>query len=75
MARAGARGGVERGVPLYGCMGLLLTKRLEGKSKNDMHGRWGMVDPWMMKWFMRVMGTWAAMHEMRLGPDVTFVWN
>jgi hypothetical protein len=22
-------------------MGLLLTKRLEGKGKNDMHGRWG----------------------------------
>jgi hypothetical protein len=24
---------------------------------------------------MRVMGTWAAMHEMGLGPDVTFVRN
>jgi hypothetical protein len=30
-------------------MGLLFTKRLEGKGKNDMHGTWGMVDPWMMK--------------------------
>jgi hypothetical protein len=57
-------------------MGLLLTKPLEGKGKYDMHGgRWGMVDPWMMEWFMRVMQTWAAMHEMGLGPDVTFVWN
>jgi hypothetical protein len=56
-------------------MGFLLTKRLEGKGKNDMHGRWGMVDPWMMKLLMRAMGTWAAMHEMGLGPDVTFVWN
>jgi hypothetical protein len=58
-------------------MGLLLTKRLEGKGKNDVHGRWEVVpvDPWMMKWLMRVMGTWAAMHDMGLGPDVTFVWN
>jgi hypothetical protein len=29
----------------------------------------------MMKWLMRVTETWAAMHEMGLGPDVTFVWN
>jgi hypothetical protein len=56
-------------------MRLLLTKRLEGKGKNDMHGRWGMADPWMMKWFMRVMQTWAAMHEMGLGSDVTSIWN
>jgi hypothetical protein len=56
-------------------MGLLLTKRLEGKGKNDMHGRWGTVGPWMMKWLMRVMETWAAMHETGLGPDVKFVCN
>jgi hypothetical protein len=44
------------------------------EGKNDMHhGRWGMVDPWMMKWLMLVTETWAAMHEMELGPDVTFV--
>jgi hypothetical protein len=55
-------------------MGLLLTKSLEGKGKNEMHGRWGTVDPWM-KWLMRVTETWAAMHEMELDPDVTFVWN
>jgi hypothetical protein len=29
----------------------------------------------MMKWLMRVTETWAAMYEMGLGPDVTFVWN
>jgi hypothetical protein len=28
-----------------------------------------------MKWLMRVMETWVAMHEMGLGPDVTFAWN
>jgi hypothetical protein len=56
-------------------MGLLLTKRLEGKGKNEMHARWGMVESWMMKWLVRVTETWAAKHEMGLGPDVTFVWN
>jgi hypothetical protein len=34
-----------------------------------------MIDPWMMKWLMRMTETWVAMHEMGLGPDVTFVWN
>jgi hypothetical protein len=41
-ARAYARaGGAERGVPLLGRMGFFLTKRLEGKGKNDMHGKCG----------------------------------
>jgi hypothetical protein len=56
-------------------MGLLLTKRLEEKGKNEMHGRWGMVESWMMASLMRVTETWAAMDEMGLGPDVTLVWN
>jgi hypothetical protein len=34
-----------------------------------------MVDPWMQWSLMRVTATWATMHEMELGPDVTFVWN
>jgi hypothetical protein len=28
-----------------------------------------------IKWLMRVTETWAAMHEMGLGPDVIFAWN
>jgi hypothetical protein len=54
-------------------MGLLLTKGLEGKGKNEMHVKWGIVDSWMMKYLMRVTETWAPLHEMGLGRDVTFV--
>jgi hypothetical protein len=53
-------------------MGMLLTKLLEGKGKNEMHGRWGMIDP-RMKWLMRVTEACATMHEVGLGPDVGFV--
>jgi hypothetical protein len=43
-----ARGVRSEEFPL-GRWGLLLTKRMEGKGKNDMHETWGMVDPILNK--------------------------